>query len=121
MPAPISIAEHWDVLWYVLIGIIVLVSALIGFINTLIWRFVVKPLQSSLEKVGTSIDDLGKQFQTFVKGCGECRLELEERYAKDEDLKDWKKGRNDLKNELYGAIDHHSHAGLKGDDGRVTR
>jgi hypothetical protein len=100
-----SIAEHWDVLMYLVVGLMSIVGVLLSF--------------GAVETLRRLSRMEGKQdLQQSVHE--ECRRNLMSKIDflrwVEVDFSEWKKGRDGL----WNAINHHSHEGVQG-DGKVLK
>lgn len=98
---PVSVAEHWDLLWYL---VVVLVGG--GIIETL------RRLRS-----------IEKKQDAQMEIHAQCRLTLlskeEFRQWKETDFTKWQNGRDGPEG-LWHAINNHSHVGIEG-SGKVVK
>lgn len=79
-----SIAEHWDLLWYIVV-------VLIGAVNGLIWR---------------TINRMEARQEDFIRMHSACREALPKEYVTKEELKEIK---NDRADKWKGFFRHRHH------------
>lgn len=106
--APESMAQHWDLLWYVLTAAAGVIVGLAGLLNAMAWRII-----SRLEK---TVERTSEQFQQFLKDCGNCKLEQNNKFVGRHEFDEWKDGRLEPGG-LWDTLNHHRHD----KDGNVVR